>query len=144
MEQLTQSNLQAQKNLSDQIFDLISNRIIRSELQPGEMIYETKISKDLSVSRSPVRDALRMLEQIWLVERTPKGSYQVSALSRENIEHLYDTANILYQYAFAKTAENATREDLRQLETAMTNMEKSIDGKDFERSEEHTSELQSH
>ena len=132
MKQLTQTNLLARNNLSDQIFDLIGNQIIRNKLQPGEMIYETKISKDLGVSRSPVRDALRMLEQIWLVERTPKGSYQVTDLSIENIQQLYETANLLYQYAFAKAAEKATEKDLRQLEKAMTKMEESIDGNDVD------------
>jgi len=126
MEQLARSNL------SDQIFDILGKRIVKNELKPGELIVETQISKELGVSRSPVRDALRMLEHIRLVDRTPRGGYQVTEFSLELIQHLYETAIILYQYAFAKAAENATPKDLKGLEEDLTNLEQSIAGKDFE------------
>jgi len=132
MEQLAQANLLARNNLSDQIFHLIGKKIVHNDLKPGELIFETKISKELGVSRSPVRDALRMLEQIWLVERTPKGSYQVTALSLDRIQHLYETAIVIYSFVFSKAAENVTPDDFAELEKLMTKMEDSIDGNDFE------------
>lgn len=118
-------------NLSDQIFSMISNRIVRSELKPGENIHETQISKELGVSRSPVRDALHMLEQIRLVDRTPKGSYQVTGLSVDFINNFYEAVNLVYRYAFAKTAENATSEELERLSDAMKKTEESLDKKDY-------------
>ena len=122
----------SKNNLSDQVFHLIGNKIVHNELKPGELIFETKISKELGISRSPVRDALRMLEQIWLVDRTPKGSYQVTELSIEKIQHLYETAIVIYQFVFAKAAENVTPDDITELEKLMTRVEASIDGNDFE------------
>jgi DNA-binding GntR family transcriptional regulator len=122
----------ARNNLSDQIFQRISNQIVRNDLKPGEMIYETQISKDLGVSRSPVRDALHMLEQIRLVDKTPKGTYQVTVLTPELIQSLYDTAIILYQYAFAKAAEKAIPKDLDEMKEALAEIEKSIAGKEFD------------
>lgn len=110
-------------NLSDQILELISKKIIRQEIKPGETIYESQLSRDLGVSRSPVRDALHFLEQIWLVERTPKGGYQVSELDPEKIRHLFETAIVLYQYAFAKAAERAAPADHEALERLMREME---------------------
>jgi DNA-binding GntR family transcriptional regulator len=121
----------ARSNLSDQIFSMISNRIVRSELKPGETIHETQISKDLGVSRSPVRDALHMLEQIRLVDRTPKGSYQVTELSVEFINNFYEAVNLVYRHAFAKTAEKATPEELSRLSDAMKKTEESLDKKDY-------------
>ena len=78
------------------------------------LIYETQISKELGVSRSPVRDAMRMLEQIWLVDRTLKGSYQVTELSIHRIQHLGETANVIYQFVFSKAAEKITPMDLAE------------------------------
>jgi DNA-binding GntR family transcriptional regulator len=121
----------ARNNLSDQIFSMISNRIIRNELKPGETIYETQISKDLGVSRSPVRDALHMLEQIRLVDRTPKGNYQVTELSVDFINNFYETVNIVYRYVFSKAAEKASQEELGRLSDTMKKMEKSLDEKDY-------------
>ncbi|MCD6586108.1 MAG: GntR family transcriptional regulator [Desulfobacteraceae bacterium] len=131
MKQLAQNNLLARNNLSDQIFHLIGNKIVHNDLKPGELIFETKISKELEVSRSPVRDALRMLEQIWLVERTPKGSYQVTALSIDRIQHLYETAIVIYQFVFSKAAENVSPDDVAELEKMMNKLETSIEGNDF-------------
>jgi DNA-binding GntR family transcriptional regulator len=122
----------SKNNLSDQIFHLIASKIVHNDLKPGELIYETQISKELGVSRSPVRDALHMLEQIWLVERTPKGSYQVTELSLEKIQHLYETAIVIYQFVFAKAAENVSPDDITELEKLMARVEASIDGNDFE------------
>jgi len=122
----------SKNNLSDQIFQLIGNKIVHNDLKPGELIYETQISKELGVSRSPVRDALRMLEQIWLVERTPKGSYQITELSLEKIQHLYETAIVIYQFVFSKAAENVSTDDFIDLEKLMSKLEKSIDGNNFE------------
>ncbi len=123
----------ARNNLSDQIFERISGQIIRNELKAGEIIYETQISKDLGVSRSPVRDALHMLEQIRLVDKTPKGSYQVTTLAPELIASLYDTAILLYQYAFAKAAENAGAEDLSEIEKFLTEIENSLEDQSLDR-----------
>ncbi len=122
----------ARNNLSDQIFDIISRKIVRNELAPGELIYETHISKELGVSRSPVRDAMHMLERIWLVERTHKGSYRVTFLSVELIRSLYDAAIILYQYAFARAAERASQKDLARLKKALREIERSIEDNDFD------------
>lgn len=72
-----------------------------------------------------------MLEQIRLVDRTPKGSYQVTGLSIDFIENFYETVNIIYRYAFAKAAEKATQEELGRLSDAVKKMEKSLDEKDY-------------
>lgn len=79
-----------------------------------------------------MREALRMLEHIRLVERTPKGGYQVTTYSSELIMHLYETAIVIYQYAFSKAAENAAPEDVAALERDLVQLEKGIEKNDFE------------
>lgn len=120
------------ENLSDQLADIIRTKIIRNELKPGEMVYETQLSKEFGVSRSPVRDALHMLEQQKLVERAPKGSYRVTDLSPESIRNYYETIDMLFQYAFAKTAENPTEETLGILYSALEKMERTSPEKDID------------
>ena len=120
------------ENLSDKLTDIISRQIIHNELKSGETINETQISKDWGISRSPVRDALHMLEQQRLIERTVNGRYQVSEFSIDSIIHYYDAINILFQYTFSKAAENATKEDLRSLSRATDKIEKSAREKDFD------------
>lgn len=120
------------ENLSDKLADILGQKIIHNELKSAEIIYETQIAKEWGVSRSPVRDALRMLEQKRLVERTTKGSYRVTEMSAVFIQNFYETINVLFQYAFAKTAERATEESLAALKSALTRIEKSSEKKDIE------------
>jgi DNA-binding GntR family transcriptional regulator len=119
------------ENISEQLTSIIAGQIIRDELKSGEVISETGISKAFEVSRSPVRDALHRLEQIRLVERTPRGNYQVSVLTTDLIENLYDTANILFQYAFSKAAKKATPEDIRVMKKQLDKLEESITSKNL-------------
>lgn len=119
------------ENISDQLTSILTDKIIRDELKSGEALYESAISREYEVSRSPVRDALHRLEQIRLVERTSKGKYRVTVLTAHLIENLYDMANILYQYAFAKAAEKASAEDIRLMKNELLKLEDSITSKDF-------------
>jgi len=66
------------------------------------------------------------------VERTPKGSYQVTELSLDRIQYLYETAIVIYSFVFSKAAENVKPNDFAELEKLMIKMEASIDGNDFE------------
>jgi DNA-binding GntR family transcriptional regulator len=65
------------------------------------------------------------------VGRSPNGKYQVAVLSVDFINNFYETVNIIYRYAFAKTAENATKDELELLSDAVKKMEKSLDEKNL-------------
>jgi DNA-binding GntR family transcriptional regulator len=120
------------EHISDQLFEIIGNQIIRNELKPGESIYETQLSKSYGISRSPVRDALHSLEQVRLVERTERGTYRVTELTTAFVDDLYDTVTILLKYAFSTAAARALPEDLRHIHGLMQVLDKSIAQKDFE------------
>ena len=95
------------------------------DLLPGAPIIETQIAKEWGVSRSPVRDALRILEQNHLVERLPKEAITSLKFSPESIRNYYDTIEILFKYAFARAAQNADEQSLSDLEAALDKMEMS-------------------
>jgi DNA-binding GntR family transcriptional regulator len=120
------------ENLSEKLAKIIGGQIIHNELKSGEIIVETQISKEWGVSRSPVRDALHMLEQQRLLERAPNGRYMVSELSVDYMLHFYDTVNILYRYAFSQAAENANEEELDSITSGMEKIERSLEEKDIE------------
>ena len=68
-------------SLSEQIAEYISDRIIRMEIKPGERILETNIAKEFGVSRSPIREALRILEKTRLLELIPRRGARVAEMS---------------------------------------------------------------
>jgi len=66
------------------------------------------------------------------VERTASGSYKVTELSEDYILNFYDTVTIIYQYAFGKAAENATKSEIKKLKTALDKIEESLETKNYE------------
>ncbi|MGL4369304.1 MAG: GntR family transcriptional regulator [Spirochaetota bacterium] len=91
-----ESSLAQSKNLSVEIADILMERIIRSELRPGERILEAKVSKELGVSQSSLREALRVLEQNGLVRVTPRRGTYVTEITHDDIIILYDILSELY------------------------------------------------
>lgn len=61
-------------SLADQVFEKLENDIIHGIYQRGEILTELKLVEQLGVSRTPIREALRRLEQERLIEETGKGS----------------------------------------------------------------------
>ena len=61
-------------SLADQVFERLENDIIQGVYPKGEILPELKLVDQLGVSRTPIREALRRLEQERLIEDTGKGS----------------------------------------------------------------------
>lgn len=61
-------------SLADQVFDRLENDIIQGVYPKGEILTELKLAEQLGVSRTPIRESLRRLEQERLIEDTGKGS----------------------------------------------------------------------
>ncbi|MBF0224309.1 MAG: GntR family transcriptional regulator [Desulfobacterales bacterium] len=97
-------------NLTEQIAHYLSEKIIKFELKPNERIYEEKLSKELGVSRSPIREALRILERNKLVEIIPRRGAKVTELTPSYVECLYDVLKELYALVTRKGVENKTQE----------------------------------
>ena len=60
-------------SLADQVFEHLETDILSGKYQKGENLTESKLCLELGVSRTPIREALRRLEQEHLIEESPKG-----------------------------------------------------------------------
>lgn len=120
------------EKLSDKLTKIIGDRIIFNELKSGDLIYETQLSKEWGVSRSPVRDSLHWLESRRLVEKAPKGSYKVTSITVEYIQNFFDVTNMFYGYSFARAARNFTERNITHLSSIMEKIDKSVKNDDLE------------
>jgi DNA-binding GntR family transcriptional regulator len=77
-------------NLSLDIFDTLKNRIIRWAYLPGQRLTEESLCQEFGVSRVPVREALRMLEDSKLVDKVPYRGCTVKQPDLTEIHELYD------------------------------------------------------
>src|SRR6056297_241791 len=101
----------AAESLSEQIADYIREKIIRFELKPNENIREATLARELQVSRSPIREALKLLERQRLVEQTPRKGTKVTGISEDYIDSLYDVTIVLIILAARLCTERSTPED---------------------------------
>ena len=117
-------------NLVEQVTEYISEKIIQKEFEPGSRIYDVKLAKEMGVSRTPVREALRILERNRLVELIPRRGVVVTEISKNQIEWFYDIYEQLYALAARRAAENYTVGDMTAIETALANIEACAQNKD--------------
>lgn len=77
----------------------LRGKIIRGELAPGERINEAQLAYDLGISRSPLREALRVLEKEHLITSIPRKGSIVTNVSIEDLEELYVMRDMIECYA---------------------------------------------
>ncbi len=101
-------------SLADQVFEKLENDIIQGIYPRGEILTELKLVEQLGVSRTPIREALRRLEQERLIEDTGKGS-RVLGITKEDLEDIMNIRERIEGLAAYYAAKNITPESLKEL-----------------------------
>ena len=100
------------KSLREIVFESIRNAIVEGQLLPGERLMEVQLARELGVSRTPVREAIRKLELEGLVKmETRKGAY-VTPLSIRDFVEMMQIRGALEALVAKLSAENATQADI--------------------------------
>ncbi len=101
-------------SLSDQVFDKLENDIIHGVYAKGEILTELKLVEQLGVSRTPIRDALRRLEQERLIADTGKGSV-VLGITEEDLRDIMNIRERIEGLCAYYAAKNITAEGIKEL-----------------------------
>ncbi len=101
-------------SLAEKVFEQMENDILSGKYEKGKLLTETALSKELNVSRTPIREAIRRLEQENLVKETPKG-HVVCGITKQDIFDIYDIRMKIEGTATAMCAKNITDEALEKL-----------------------------
>lgn len=103
-------------SLRGRVFTEIREAILSGKYEEGEELREVNIGKDLGVSRTPVREALRQLELEGLVRVIPnKGAY-VTGITSKDIQDIFVIRSYLEGLAAAWACEHISEEQLAELE----------------------------
>jgi DNA-binding GntR family transcriptional regulator len=87
------------KGIRETITDHIKNLIISGKLKPGQRLNELELSEMFNVSRSPLREALLILDKENLVNIVPRKGTYVTRLSEENMRRIYQVMEMVELYA---------------------------------------------
>ncbi len=105
--------------LRDVVFNTLRQAILKGELKPGERLMEIALSNRLGVSRTPVREAIRMLELEGLVTMIPRKGAQVAQISEQDLNDVLEVRLGLEELAVKFACERITQEELEDLRKAV-------------------------
>ena len=105
-------------SLADQVFEHLETDILSGKYQKGENLTESKLSLEMGVSRTPIREALRRLEQEHLIEEAPKGMVVVG-ISDKDLADIFEIRAALEGKAAFLAAKNYTQEQMNVVREAL-------------------------
>src|SRR5882672_2615588 len=97
-------------------YDRILRAVVQGDYEPGDRILEDEIAGQLSISRTPVREALRRLEDEGILVHEPHRGMTVAKLDFQMVQELYSVRDLLEGAAAARAARYATDADMALLE----------------------------
>lgn len=119
--------------LRDVVFHTLREAILVGKLVPGERLMENQLADKLGVSRTPVREALRMLALENLVELVPRKGAQVLDMSEKDIVNILEVRGALESLSTSIACVKMKKEDLQQLKKLESEFERAIEESDLER-----------
>jgi DNA-binding GntR family transcriptional regulator len=99
---VTRSSTFEKTTLATEIARHLRQAIIKGELAPGERVNELKLTKELALSRSPVREAIRILAAEGLLTIEPHRGAHVRPLSDEDLEEIFDVRLMLESHGLRR------------------------------------------
>ena len=101
--------------LRDVVFNTLRQAILKGELKPGERLLEIALAERLGVSRTPVREAMRKLEQEGLVVMIPRRGAQVASITEKDLNDVLEVRIALENVAIEKACKLITEDELGRL-----------------------------
>ena len=118
-------NMNAYLPLRDVVFKTLREAILKGDLKPGERLMELQLASKLGVSRTPIREAIRMLEQEGLAVTTPRKGAEVAKMTLKDMEDVLEIRDALDELAVRIACQKISDEQLKQLEDMKELFEKS-------------------
>jgi len=117
--------------LRDVVFRTLRDAILTGAIKPGERLMEIQLSKKLGVSRTPVREAIRMLELEGLVTMTPRKGATVAGISEKGLRDVLEVRRALEELSVVLACERMTWEVFEQLRQSNLRFAKAAEGEDI-------------
>jgi DNA-binding GntR family transcriptional regulator len=118
-------------NLNDQVYDILKEMIANYRFIPGSHLNLEQLTRDLGVSRTPVWDAIRKLEQEGFVKIEPKKGVLISELTPETAIELYTVREPLEVLAVRLAVERMDDQTFKKMAQCLKKQEKVIEDKDL-------------
>lgn len=109
----------AGRRLALDVHDRLRTMILTGELPPGSFLLQAEMARRLGVSRTPMREAFRLLQEEGLIEAQPDQRAKVRGVDPEDLDSVYGTRVLLETLAVSLTIRVTTAEDIDRLQQAI-------------------------
>jgi len=106
---------QQPRRLADQVYDQLLDAILSGEINAGERLIQETLAEEMTVSRTPVREALLRLEREGILEPAPKRGFHVVEFTTSRALNVYEARQAVEGFAARLVAERASDEQLEEL-----------------------------
>ncbi|TWT27232.1 GntR family transcriptional regulator [Planomicrobium sp. CPCC 101110] len=110
----------------EQFYHSIKAMIFEGKFKPGERIVETQLAKEFNVSKSPIREAIRMLVQEGLIVTDEKSRMVIYEPTLKDVEEIYFCRKALESFAVRLMIEKAADSEIEEIEELLLETEKAI------------------
>jgi DNA-binding GntR family transcriptional regulator len=110
--------------LYEQVAERLRTRIFAHELEPGAWVDEQALAEEFGISRTPLREALKVLAAEGLVQLRPRRGCYVAALSEQDLDEIFPIMAMLEGRCAREATAKATDTDLRRLEAIHADLER--------------------
>lgn len=122
--------------LRDVVFNTLRDAILSGKLLPGERLMENQLAEKLGVSRTPIREALRMLELENLVALVPRKGAQVLDMSEKDIKNVLEIRGSLEALAVELACDRMKAEQVSALKRLQQEFIAAYESRDYEKTAE--------
>jgi DNA-binding GntR family transcriptional regulator len=120
----------APRALYEEVAELLRQRIFKRELEPGSWIDEVKLAQEYGISRTPLREALKVLAAEGLVTMKVRRGAYVTEVSDRDLTEVYHLLSLLESDAAGVVASKATDEEMRELKALHNELEAATKNRD--------------
>ncbi|MEW5954540.1 MAG: GntR family transcriptional regulator [Bacillota bacterium] len=124
-----------QSQVRDKVYQQLRQAVLKGGLKPGDRLIERKLAEQLKVSRTPVREAIRMLELEGLVSHIPRIGVVVARIDDQEVYEIYRIRAVLEGLASRMAAERIEPPRLQELTALLEQIEACAAGGDLIRLE---------
>jgi DNA-binding GntR family transcriptional regulator len=117
--------------LHERIYETLRAEVISGQRKPGELLSEAELARSWGVSRSPIREALRQLEQHDLVRWAPRRGATVARLTVAGLRDIYEVREALESLSAGLAAERGSPADLAKMRDLAAEVEQAQDEGDY-------------
>lgn len=112
--------------IREKIYKTIRDMILNGDMSPGERVFESRLAGQIKTSRTPVREALHMLEREGLLEAIPRVGYRIREIKWDEVEEICEIRAVNEILAARWAMKRISLKELRSLEKSVEQGEKEV------------------